>query len=424
MIAALRRSLESTPLARRLAGDSVWVALETVASRGGLIVALWLAARALGPAEFGGLVAVQGTLVLVASIVAYAVRVSAACEMGGTAAGARPRILATVTWVAVGGGVLLALLLAASAAPVAARLLARPDLTSMLRVGSVLVLLECGTALQLGLLAGARSMRTAAWTAAVASLVLIAAVAGGVAWLGAAGAMWGLVAGATTSVVLRWLPVRRELARHRVALFEVPQRDQLATFARVSLPTVALNLLWTPTVWLGTLLLLRADDGYVELGRLGAANQWFAALLFLPNVLGFASLPHLSAADREGTDSLRATAGLAVRASVYASAALAAIAMLASPWIMGLYGPDYREAWPALAWLAAATVPAAAFGIVGNVLTVTGRWRPLLGAQAAWAACYLGCAAVGIAAGLGATALGIAMLVGNVARLLWTRRHA
>jgi O-antigen/teichoic acid export membrane protein len=157
---------------------------------------------------------------------------------------------------------------------------------------------------------------------------------------------------------------------------------------------------------------------------LGAANQWFAALLFLPNVLGFAVLPHLSAADRAGEVRLRATADLALHASVLGSAALAAVVIVASPWIMGLYGEEYRSAWPALAWLAAATVPAAAFGIVGNVLTVTGRWRPLLGAQAVWAGCYLACAAAGVWAGLGATALGLAMFAGNVARLLWSRRRA
>jgi O-antigen/teichoic acid export membrane protein len=423
LIAALRRSLGASGLARRLAGDSAWVALETIATRGGMIVALWLAARELGPAAFGALVAVQGTLVLVASIVAYAVRVSATCEMGGAQAESRPRVIGTVVWIAVGGGLLLAVLLAASAGPIATELLARHELAPLLRTGSLLVLLECCTALQLGLLTGAHAMRAAAWTGAVASAVLVLAVGVGVAAHGAAGAVWGLVAGSAASVSLRWRPVARVLAAQRVDLSLVPRQEDLRTLARISVPTAALNLLWTPTIWLGTLMLLRVPDGYVQLGLLGAANQWFAALLFLPNVLGFATLPHLSAAERSGTSRLRATADLALHASVIGSVALAALVIAASPWIMASYGEPYRAAWPALAWLAAATVPAAAFGIVGNVLTVTGHWRQLLGAQAAWAACYLGCAAAGLWAGMGAMALGMAMLAGNTARLLWSRRH-
>jgi len=70
------------------------------------------------------------------------------------------------------------------------------------------------------------------------------------------------------------------------------------------------------------------------------------------------------------------------------------------------------------------SIGAAAFGIVSNVLTVTGRWRQLLGAQTAWAVVYLGSAGLGIVAGLGATALGLAMFAGNTARLLWSRRAA
>jgi O-antigen/teichoic acid export membrane protein len=145
--------------------------------------------------------------------------------------------------------------------------------------------------------------------------------------------------------------------------------------------------------------------------------------MFLPNVLGFATLPALSARARETDNAeLLATMRIAVRTSLAVIVPLAIVVALLSPWIMRVYGESYRSAWPSLALLAVASIPATAIAVYTNALTVLGRWRSMLAAQAAWIALYLGIAVTGLALGLGAAALGAAMLAGNLARLLLSVR--
>ena len=84
---------------------------------------------------------------------------------------------------------------------------------------------------------------------------------------------------------------------------------------------------------------------------------------------------------------------------------------------MGLYGSDYRAAWPVLVLLALASVPAAVFSIQANVLTATGRRRWLVGAQLAWAIGYVAASFTMLRFGWGASALAGAMLAGNLLRV-------
>lgn len=408
---------------RKLARDTLWVAVEVIATRGSMMLALLLAARWLGPEQFGGLVAVQGTIVLLSSAVALGIRIAATTEFSRTTGDAASRLLAVTTVTTAAGALLMSGLTLALAAPIATHVLASADLAALLQVGAALLVVDCAVALQLGILTGCRALRPAAIGSAFAGAVLVALVAVGTLQGGSTGALWGLVAGGCAGFLLRLPATQQGLVTLGITRLQTPRLADWRALGRVSLPTLTLNLLWTPTTWAGTMLLVRAPGGFAELGFLGAANQWFAVLMFLPNVLGLATLPTLSsalaAADRSH---LQATARTAWRSSLALIVPLAALAAVASPWIMRLYGVGYGEAWSALALLALSAIPATAIAVGTNVLTVLGHWPSLLRAQGGWAATYLIVAWLGISLGLGAVALAGAMLAGNLVRLLLTNR--
>jgi EPS I polysaccharide export inner membrane protein EpsE len=393
-----------------------------------MLLAMLIAARLLGPLDFGGLVAVQGTVTLLSSIVAYAMRLTATSELAAAARIDRDtlnRALSVIVWSTTAGALILAALGAALAGPIADHVLARADLGPLLVVGSLLLLVDCAASLQLGILTGLRQMRPAALSGAIASVALIASVGSGTKLGGLNGAMWGLVVGGATGVVARSWPVLRVLRRERISPFVAPRRADLHLLRRVSLPVVLMNALWTPTTWAATILLIRSPGGYVQMGHLGAANQWFGALLFLPNVLGFATLPMLSESiGGTAGDAFRQARRLALRACFVAAIPLALGIIAASPFIMGIYGVEYREAWPVLVLLALASVPAAIFSVLANVLTVTGRWARLVGSQLAWAVAYLAVTYLLLHYSQGAAALAAAMLVGNLFRVWIANRRS
>jgi len=418
----------ASTLTRRLAGDSFWIAIDTAAARGGSMIAMLIAARSLGPSDFGALITVQATVMLLSSIVSYAMRLTTTSELARLTPADHAQIeqsLVAIMRLTLVSTLLLTVLAVALHRPMATHLLGRPDLAGLLLIGVLLLVIDCVSALQLGILTGCRAMREGALCGAIASIALVAGVAVGTLAAGTVGAMWGLIVGGTIGIVARWIPSRRAL--RQLGLTPRLQRPapDLGVLSRTSLPLVLMNLLWTPTMWLGSVLLVRSTDGYTQMGLLGAANQWFAILLFLPNVLGFSTMPLLANGLTEGGESaerFRAAVRIGLRSSVIASLPLAVVAVLASPWIMQLYGAQYGPGWPTLALLAAAVVPASQFGVMANVLTVTGRWRPLVMAQAAWAFVYLAVSWIGLSAGYGAFALAAAMLAGNLLRALTARR--
>lgn len=388
--------------------------------RGATIVALWIAARWLGAERFGGLSAAQGTVVLLSSTLCISMRLAITHELARPRDAARSRRVVAVLRTTVVGTTSIAAATAALATPLATHVLALAELAPLLRLGALLLVLDCFGAVQLGVLTACRELRRAAIAGAVASAILVAAVAFGSQSAGAAGAFWGFLVGAAAGVALRWRPALAALRRAEVDLQARPRRSDLADVARTALPAAALSLLWAPTVWLGSVLLVRSPGGYVHMGQLGAATQWFSLLLYLPNVLGIASLPLLSAQVENAREALR----LALRSSLLASTSAATVVACASPWIMRLYGADYAGAWPTLATLAAASVPAAAFAVLGNYLTVSGRWRRLVASQFAWAAGYLATAFGAVTAGTGSLALALAMLAGNVLRIAVASRRS
>jgi O-antigen/teichoic acid export membrane protein len=273
------------------------------------------------------------------------------------------------------------------------------------------------------MLTGLQALRSAAWSGLAASAALIGCVFLGAELGGLPGAAWGLAAGGVAGVFARLTPVRDALRRAGLRMWQPPGHGAYGVLRRVSAPIALMNALWMPASWIASVLLARSPGGYVELGHLGVANQWFAALLFVPNVLGFSTLPLLSESNLQSAQAFAAARRLALHVSITVALPLAVVTALASPWIMGFYGQEYREAWPVLAVLSLATVPHAMFSVVANVLTVTGQSRTLVGAQVAWAVPYVAVTFWLLQQAHGALALAVAMTVGNVLRI-WVAGRA
>jgi len=163
------------------------------------------------------------------------------------------------------------------------------------------------------------------------------------------------------------------------------------------------------------------------MGVLGAANQWFSMLLFIPSVLSTVTLPIFSQRHASGEPgSMRRVLKVSVRLSLLAAVPPALAIAAASPWLMGLYGADFARGWPALALVALAAIAASTLNMLLNALGASGRMFHVLTSQLLWALAYLLSAYLLLRAGLGASAIAAAMLIGSVCRLTlavyWTRR--
>jgi len=415
-------------LGRRLAANGTWAALEALGSRGLLLVAMMLAARMLGAKDFGALAAVQGTVTLIAAIVTEGLRFTAATQIARAAHAetqARSRIVTLVVWTATAAAILMAGTMLASAPLLAKHVFAAPALTDELRIASLVLLLEALSGLQQGILSGFQSFKALAIAGIARGIVLLPLVAWGAEVAGAPGILWAIAAAAFVGLILRGVSIARLLKRENVSMTLRPSAAEYSMLWKVTLPGSLMTILWVPVNWLGMVMLVRTPNGYVEMGVLGAANQWLSVLLFLPNVLSSVTLPLFSEKHATETESaLRSAARFAMRTSLLTTVPPALLIALASPWIMSFYGPDFSGRWPTLVLVCFTAATYATLNLTQNMLAAAGRMFDNLLTQAVWAVTFLGCAHFLLEASFGANALAGAMLAGSVAKMFVSLQRA
>jgi O-antigen/teichoic acid export membrane protein len=416
-------------LARRFAADSAWAAIDSLGARGLGLLAMLLAARLLGAQDFGELAAVLGSATLVAGLLADSMRYTAATQIAGALGKertARSGIITVVIWTTVIAASICATAMFLGAALLARNVFAASSLTIAVRVAALFLFCEALGGLEQGILVGFRQFRTLAWTglmrgALLPPLVLIVGHHGNIS------VMWAFVAASALAAVIRAMAIAMTLKSQQLTAVAPIARAELAMLWRISFPGLMVSLITVPVNWLGIMLLVHTPHGYSQMGVLGAANQWFSILMFIPGVLSTVTLPLLSERYASGeSESLRRALRLGLRTSLIAAAPPALVVAGASPWLMSLYGADFASGWPTLALVAAAAGTSAMLNMLLNLLGAAGRVFHVLATQALWALVYLSSAYGLLQLSFGASAIAAAMLLGSLCRLAlsgyWARQ--
>ncbi len=415
-----RASLGGAGFGRRAAADSVWAALDALGGRGLAVLAMMLAAHLLGPVEFGKLAAVLGTATLVSGLLADSMRYTAATQIAAAAGSDRARCSGAVTvvlWTTTIAAAICGLVMLMGAPRLAHSVFAAADVTAALEVSALYLFLEALGGVSQGILTGFRQFRALAFAgfargALLPPLVLLMGRGGPVSVL------WAFVAASAAALLARGITIGTSLRTRGLSALAPVQRAELAMLWRVSVPGLMVSLLTVPVNWLGMMLLVHSPGGYAEMGVLGAANQWFSVLLFIPGILSVVTLPHFSQHHAQGeTATLRRALQLGVRLSLLAAVPPALLVAAASPWLMEFYGSGFVHGWPALALVAITAITSATLNMVLNLLGVSGHMFHVLATQVLWAVAYLTSAWLFLRLGWGAGAIAAAMLVGSLCRL-------
>jgi len=196
----------------------------------------------------------------------------------------------------------------------------------------------------------------------------------GVYIAGLNGAVWGLMVCSVIGCVINGIGLRLVAIKNQVPLAITGCFKEYKTLVKFSLPAALGAALVGPVNWICNAILINQSGGYVELGIYHAANQWFAALLFIPVALSQVFLPVLS--DKMGgNNNVQSKKIIILSIKINATIVLPIIIIgsLLSPYIMSLYGNNFTDGWPTLvitfitAGIVAVLVP------VGNIIVATGR---------------------------------------------------
>ncbi len=379
-------------------------------------------ARVLGKEAFGEFGIIQSTVGMLGAFAGFGLGVTATkyvAEFRSSDPMRAGRIMALSSAFSLSSGALFAVVLAVAAPWLAENTLAAPKLGRLLQIGGVLLLLNAQIGAQGGVLSGLESFKTIAGIGFWSGLATLPIMVAG-AYLGKLdGAVYGLIASRSILWGLNHLALRKEADRCGIPFVFTGYMQERSILWKFSLPAVLSGVLVGPVNWMCAAMLVNRPDGYAQMGIFNAADQWYAALLFIPSVVGRVVLPVLS--ERIGAnDARRARKVLVATIAGYAIFTLPFVLLgcLLSPFIMSFYGKEFEEGW---ATLSVVLLTVAVLGVqmpVGQAVAASGKM---------WAGFYMnfGWAAVFLLANssllfLGALGLSTARLLAYVAHLVWS----
>lgn len=385
--------IERSPLAVRVASGAFWTFAGTALSRILALAGSMVTARLLGRESFGEVGVILSTIYTFQAFASFGLGLTATkfvAELRSKDPERAGRIMALSFVVSAATGAIATALLLAYAPWLAASTLKAPQLATPLRIGALALFFNTLGAAQTGALTGFEAFRTSttltAWSGALGVALGVVGI-----WLwGIDGVVWGQAAASMLQWLLTHFAVRRHAAEYGIRIAIAGwwrERSVLWTF---SLPAVAAGVMVGPVGWATNAILVNQPHGYTEMGILNAANQWFGAVLFLPTAFAGALVPVLSErighGDSQGAKRVLRGA-LLLNAMVVVPIVLGG--SVASPWIMGLYGPGFREAWSSLVVVLITAGIVGATNPVGNVLAASGKlWLGFL-MNAGWAVLWL-----------------------------------
>jgi O-antigen/teichoic acid export membrane protein len=344
---------------RSVAQNSAFALAGDLASKGGTVVLMMVAGRALSTAEF----AVLATALAAATVLTAVLDLGSQTLLtrdGVAGPGARGELLRALARARV------PLIGAAAVAAVVVGALTGREPEALATV----LIAAAGTAqLSLtGALRSAQDLRPEALAKLLAG-VLTAAAAVACVVLGPRAATVLLAVAAATAIGC----VPMAFAARRIVAAGAPQPTWTALRRAAPLGVMALaTLAYYRSGTIGLSLL----SSSTQTADFAAASTIAWGLLCMANAVTTGLLPRLSDA-RDATETAMITRRALVWVSTGAVAVSGLVALLARPLLTVLFGPRFAGAAPALVVLAAATAVIAPAGVLGTALVALRRLRPL-----------------------------------------------
>ncbi len=413
--------VEASEIGYRLAKGVFWSMASAVISRGLMLAALVLVARMLGKMGFGELGMIRSTVGMFGVLAGFGLGLTATkhvAEFRSSDPARAGRIIGLSTLFAAVTGGLMALGLFILAPWLAEHTINAPHLTGILRIGTLILFINALNGAQTGALAGFEAFKTIAHVNLFVGLISFPILISGAYFGGLTGAVWALAINLGVNWLLNHLALRKESRRYNVSFTFRNCSRELSVLWKFSLPAVLASSLVGPVNWICNALLVNQPEGYGEMGIFSAANQWYAMLLFLPGLLGSVVLPVFSErlGQRQIKQSMR-TLSLAIKTNALLVLPIVLLASIASPYIMNLYGEDFRSGWPTLVVVLLTAGLLAVQTPVGQIIAASGKMWIGFAMNFGWALTFI--VSTLLLLDLGSLGLATARIIGYVFHATW-----
>lgn len=407
--------IKASPLGYRLAKGVFWSLIGSVIARGLGLVSSICVARMLGKAGFGELGIIQSTLGMFGTFAGFglgttATKYVAEYRIKDPLKAGRILMLSEVFALLSGSAVTLLLIIIAPW--LATHTLAAPHIAGLLRIGAIFLLLTALNGAQDGTLSGFEAFKVIATRNLLAGIATFPIMVLGAYFWGVTGAVWALTIGVAINWILNNLAIRSECKKANVLYTINDCCKELPIIWMFSLPVVISNILVGPVNWVCNSFLVNQPNGYPEMGIFNAANQWRAAILFIPGTLASIVLPMLSNLHGNGkTQSYKKVLNINLLLTGATASLIALIIIIFARVILRTYGKGFDNEPMTLIWLSFSAILSAVNSVIGQSIISMGRvWIGFL-FNSIWALILIISSYVLLKNGLGAEGLALANFI-------------
>ena len=407
--------LKSSSLAAKVASGTFWILIGTVISSGSSLLASFFLARILGQVgmgEYGILINTANMFVIFATFglgVTTTKHVAEFLEKNPERAG---RIVGMTLTMAILMGGCVSAGVTVMAPVLAEQAMGAAHLTRYLYIIAIGLGISAVASVPSAILTGLQLFKWVGFNAAIGGVFTAGAIITGAMQYGVEGAITGYVCGQGVNLILNSICALIYMPRFGLSINLRGCWSERRLLVTYSLPSVFSSMMLSPVHWLCNSMLAHEPNGYAKLGIFHAANQWSAAVMFLPHLMGKASLPLLSNQERFDKKAMNHI----ILLNLIPVTVVVLGIIVFSQYIMKGYGPNFVEGWPVLCLIVLAYGLTASVAPLGNLIAARNKqWMGFL-LNLIWACLYIGMTY--LYKGEGAIGLAQALLIAYVIHTL------
>lgn len=298
-------------------------------------------------------------------------------------------------------------------------ILARPEISSVLKISSVLLFLRTIDSTQLGTLIGLESFKSQALFSLLFGIILFALSVFGAEYGGVFGVVVALVFTLFVQVLVNFYLVKHNLKKFSIKITFEDCKNQLHLIYKFNIPAMMSGLFQWGAVWGGNAILVNQVSGYSQAGLYNAAYLWFSVLIFLPSILNNAFFPILS--ERKGAVDVASFKGIfsiALCASILLTLPAAILVIVFKDFFIILYSNEFNELGSLVSILAIAAIFASPHNLISNTLISLDKMWLVFCSNMAWAFSYLFYSYIFCLNGYGSFSLAYGLLISYILRFL------
>jgi O-antigen/teichoic acid export membrane protein len=377
----------------RLAKGLSWSFFSGLLSSSLSLMSSILVARWLGPEKFGSFGIVQSTLNTISIFLVPAVGMTATkyiAELKDRNPERAGRILGMTLSATYCASFLVGLAVYLAANFLATTVCRAPGLASLFRISSLALFFVITNGAQLGCLAGIEFFHSIAIVNIIRGLSTLPLMYLLIKVYGLVGAIWALAIIAVIAFGASEILMQKSISEIGLPIIFRNITADFRLLLTFSLPAVLTSTIVLGAMWLGNIMIVRTNNGYAEFGIFNAANQWRAAILFLPGIIARPFLPILANLIGDNkAHSFRITAFFSVVATTVAAIGVSALLYLFGDQIASLYGSEYSSARTPINWIILATLFAAPTIAIIQVINACGKMWGSATIHFLWASFFL-----------------------------------